>query len=169
MVFQQKWIKWITKVITNRTKWLANKTKLDISQIIFGNQQFIRQLYCSICETRTQNILVRPFTGLPYNSDTMIKILDKLQPNQSQSNLNFINHHYLIKYDNPNLETLPIQMKMGLRQDYFTLQSKNMSSYVIYNNQQKLYGKISRKDSWIHSRIEPNKIVYKLSFSKVYM
>ncbi|CAL6026738.1 Hypothetical_protein [Hexamita inflata] len=31
------------------------------------------------------------------------------------------------------------------------------------------YGNISRKDSWIHSRIEPSKIAYKLSISKVYM
>ncbi|CAL6105025.1 Hypothetical_protein [Hexamita inflata] len=32
-----------------------------------------------------------------------------------------------------------------------------------------LYGKISQKDSWIHSHIEPGKIAYKLSISKVYM
>ncbi|CAL6087932.1 Hypothetical_protein [Hexamita inflata] len=31
------------------------------------------------------------------------------------------------------------------------------------------YGKISLKDSWIHSRIEPGKIAYKLLILKVYM
>ncbi|CAL6059783.1 Hypothetical_protein [Hexamita inflata] len=49
-----------TMVITNRTKWLANKTKLDISRISFGNQQSIRHLYsvlfvrlCTQCTCET--------------------------------------------------------------------------------------------------------------------
>ncbi|CAL6040400.1 Hypothetical_protein [Hexamita inflata] len=50
----------ISQGITNRTEWLANKTKRDISRISFGNQQYIRHLYSvlfvrlgtqSTCET----------------------------------------------------------------------------------------------------------------------